>query len=192
MGHNFPFMTSMGPLDPLHGPPTKTICSRAVVPNRGCRGTQGCRQILNLLPFLVFLTTKGALNCHFSQSKGAAKFFSVLQGAVNQKRLKNTALEHYLFTYGNSDWQRHTIMDRDRTRHIYWVKYTYTMLEFTICCHNFLSRFFVTLFCHTGRQWNSEVVFGGLRRYLRSIAVHHQPSLDFNNLHMLLQLFLKS
>ncbi len=40
-----------------------------------------------------FFTTKGALNCHFSQGKGAAKFFSVLQGAVNQKRLKNTALK---------------------------------------------------------------------------------------------------
>jgi len=34
----------------------------------------------------------GAQNCHFSQGKGAAKLFSVLQDAVNQKRLKNTAL----------------------------------------------------------------------------------------------------
>jgi hypothetical protein len=43
--------------------------------------------------FLSFFTTKGAPNCHFSQGKGAAKFFSVLKGAVNQKRLKNTGLD---------------------------------------------------------------------------------------------------
>ncbi len=64
--------------------------STSVVPNRGAvKRYQGCRQILNLLPFN---TTKGAQNCHFSQGKGAAKFFSALQGAVNQKRLKNTGL----------------------------------------------------------------------------------------------------
>ncbi len=42
--------------------------------------------------FFSFFTTKDALNCHFSQGKGAAKLFSVLQGAVNKKRLKNTGL----------------------------------------------------------------------------------------------------
>jgi len=65
---------------------------RAVVPNRGAvKRYQGCRQILNLLPFLVLFTSKVAPHCHFSQGEGAAKFFSVLQGAVNQKKLKNTA-----------------------------------------------------------------------------------------------------
>ncbi len=71
-----------------------------MVPNRGAaahKGAveryQGCRQILNLLPFFSFFTTKGAPNCHFNEGKGAVKFFSVLQGAVNQKRLKNTGIE---------------------------------------------------------------------------------------------------
>ncbi len=44
--------------------------------------------------FFSFFTTKGAPNCHFSLGKGAAKFFSVSQGAVNQKRLKNTGLDY--------------------------------------------------------------------------------------------------
>ena len=70
----------------------------AVVPNRGAvahkggvKTYQGCRQILNLLPFLVFFTTKGAPNCHFSQGKGAAKFLSGCHEL--KKRLKNTALD---------------------------------------------------------------------------------------------------
>ncbi len=44
--------------------------------------------------YFSFFTTKGASNCHFSQGNGAAKFFSVLQGAVNQKRLKNTGIQY--------------------------------------------------------------------------------------------------
>jgi len=43
--------------------------------------------------FFSFFTTKGAPNFHFSQGKGAAKFFSVLKGAVNQNRLKNTDVD---------------------------------------------------------------------------------------------------
>ncbi len=42
--------------------------------------------------FLSFFTTKGAQNCHFNQVRVPPNFFLVLQGAVNQKRLKNTAL----------------------------------------------------------------------------------------------------
>jgi hypothetical protein len=67
--------------------------STAVVPNRGAvKRCQGCRQILNLQPFLVFFTTKSASNCHFSLVRVPPNFFSVLQGAANQKRLKNTVL----------------------------------------------------------------------------------------------------
>jgi hypothetical protein len=74
-----------------------------VVPNRGAaahkgavKRCQGCRQILNLLPLELFLPPRVAkiviLACN-----GAAKFFSVLQGAVKQKRLKNTALDYHFW-----------------------------------------------------------------------------------------------
>jgi hypothetical protein len=59
-----------------------------------------CREEVSGVPpniefttFFSFFTTKGVPNCHFSLCKGAAKLFSVSQGAVNQKRLKNTGLQ---------------------------------------------------------------------------------------------------
>ena len=57
-------------------------------------------------PFLVLFTSKVALHCHFSQGEGAAKFFSVLQGAVNQKRLKNTGLDDYIYA---KIWEEHIL-----------------------------------------------------------------------------------
>jgi len=48
--------------------------------------------MFNLLPFECF-TTWGATNCHVLPGKGAAKYFLVPKGAMNQKRLKNTGLE---------------------------------------------------------------------------------------------------
>ena len=43
--------------------------------------------------FFSSVTTKGALNYHFSQVRVPGRdFFSVLQGAMNQKRLKNTGI----------------------------------------------------------------------------------------------------
>ncbi len=47
---------------------------------------------IELLPFLVLLLLR-VPQIVLYPGKGAAKFFSVLQGAVNQKRLKNTALD---------------------------------------------------------------------------------------------------
>jgi len=62
-----------------------------VVPNRGAaahkgamKSCQGCRQILNLIPFKFFFTTMGGPNCHFSQVR-VPPIFSVLKGAVGQK-----------------------------------------------------------------------------------------------------------
>jgi len=70
----------------------------------GCRGTQGCREeVLGVPPnikfaiFFIFFTAKGAPNCHFSQVRVPPIFFPVLQGALNQKRLKNTDLQSILF-----------------------------------------------------------------------------------------------
>jgi len=69
-----------------------------VVPNRGAaahkgavKRCQGCRQILNLLPLELFLPPRVA-KIVILAFNGAAKFFSVLQGALKQKRLKNTAV----------------------------------------------------------------------------------------------------
>ena len=60
---------------------------------QGVRGeVSGVPPNIEFTTFFSFFTTKGAPNCHFNEGKGAAKFFSVLQGAVNQKRLKNTGL----------------------------------------------------------------------------------------------------
>jgi hypothetical protein len=62
------------------------------VPNRGAvKRCQGCRQLLNLLPFLVLLLLR-VPQIVIYPGKGAAKFFSVLQGAVSQKRLKTTGV----------------------------------------------------------------------------------------------------
>jgi hypothetical protein len=70
-----------------------------VIPNRGAathkgavKRCPGCRQMFNLLPYECF-TTWGATNCHFLPGKGAAKYFLIPKGAMNQKRLKNTGLE---------------------------------------------------------------------------------------------------
>jgi len=46
---------------------------------------QGYRQIYS--PFQCF-TTWGATNCHFLLGKGAAKFFKVPEGALNQKKVE--------------------------------------------------------------------------------------------------------
>jgi len=55
------------------------------------RGVRGASKYWIYYLFSAF-TTKGAPNCHFSQVRVPPNFFSVLQGAVNQKRLKDTYL----------------------------------------------------------------------------------------------------
>jgi hypothetical protein len=51
--------------------------------------------------FFSSFTTKGAPNCHFIQVRVPPNYFSVLKGAVNQKRLKNIAID-YRVGEGNS------------------------------------------------------------------------------------------
>jgi len=60
------------------------------VPWRGVRGAAKCL----IYHIFSFFTTKGAQNCHFSQAR-VPKILSVVQDAVNQKRLENTALSYY-------------------------------------------------------------------------------------------------
>ncbi len=69
----------------------------------GCRGTQGCREEVSGVPpniefttFFSSFTAKGAPNCHFIQVRVPPNLFSVLKGAVNQKRLKNTVIDSWL------------------------------------------------------------------------------------------------
>ncbi len=76
----------------------KGLHSSAVVPNRGAvKRCHGCRQIFNLLPFLVFILLRMPPELSYYPDKSAAKFFSVLQGAVNIKRLKNPALQSVIW-----------------------------------------------------------------------------------------------
>jgi hypothetical protein len=65
-----------------------------MVPNRGAaahkgavKRCQGCRQILNLLPFKLFFTTKGAPDCHFSQVRVPPIFFN-LTGCRELKKVE--------------------------------------------------------------------------------------------------------
>jgi len=75
----------------------QSIRSRAVVPNRGSAAQKGsvkrylgCHQTLNLLPFLVFLILRVPRIVILARVRVPrdAKFFSVLQGSVNQKRFE--------------------------------------------------------------------------------------------------------
>jgi len=57
--------------------------------------TQGCREEVSGVPpniefttFFSFFTTKVAPNCHFSQGKGAAKFFFSLTGCREPKKVE--------------------------------------------------------------------------------------------------------
>ena len=70
-----------------------------VIPNRDAaadkgvvRRCQGCRQILNQLSVFYCL---GYLRYSLFDMLGSRQIFLVLQGAVNQKRLKNTDLDNY-------------------------------------------------------------------------------------------------
>jgi hypothetical protein len=63
-----------------------------------CRGTQGCREEASGVPpnvsFTVLFSVLSltVLQMVFLPGKGAAKYFLVPKGAVNQKKLKNTGL----------------------------------------------------------------------------------------------------
>jgi len=92
----------LGILHPCWSKPFQVVSkglSKPVIPNQGAaahrgalRRCQGCRQMFNLLSYLVFYR----LGCHklsfFLPGKGAAKFFLAPKGAFNQKRLENTDL----------------------------------------------------------------------------------------------------
>ncbi len=64
-----------------------------------------CRQIWVRLPFCLCFNADSTSNCRFKAGLGAAELFLFLKGAVNQKRLKNTAQEdatmawHHLHKY---------------------------------------------------------------------------------------------
>ncbi len=73
------------------------ITLRAVIPNQvaaahkgAVKRCQGCRQMFNLLSYLVFYQL-GCYKWSFLSGKGAAKYFFLVpkaKGAVNQKGLK--------------------------------------------------------------------------------------------------------
>ncbi len=83
----------------------KNICLRAVIPNLGAaahksaaKKCQGCRQILNLLPFFnnVILYIRGC-RLSFLAGEGAAQFFFSHKGCCESKRVEKYCLR--VFTY---------------------------------------------------------------------------------------------
>jgi len=66
-----------------------------VIPNQGAlKRCQGCRQMFDLLLFRV-LPLRSYKVSFFCQVRVPPNFLLVPKGAVNQKRLKNTALSSY-------------------------------------------------------------------------------------------------
>jgi hypothetical protein len=66
--------------------------SISVVPNRGAvKRCQGCRQILNLLPFKFFTTKGGQIG--IKPGKGAAQYFSVYRVPWTKKVEKHCSMQ---------------------------------------------------------------------------------------------------
>jgi len=71
----------------------KSVCGGSLCPNRGAAAQKdavkrclGCRQILKLLPFNFFFTTKGGPNRYFSQVRVPPNF--ILTGCLEPKKVE--------------------------------------------------------------------------------------------------------